>query len=326
MLEEVVERDEKRRRSPSSRVDDAFVLLLARTKVEDVHTAKSKLLTATKNEPLPSAFKKMVENNIWSLPVMNQGGRYFGFVDMVDVVTHLLDKVDQKHLTEGEQVGIDDIEQVKSATVRQIMTYPLSKKNPFHPIMKGSSLLTAVEALSRGAHRVPIVDENDQLINLITQSGMIGWIHSHMEALGERRNLKVEDMGDCVQYVLSVLSTDPAIEGFRQLKAGEVSAVAIIDQNTGALIGNLSAKDIKRVWSDVRFLPRLFDPVTSFIDQRRHRVISVRMSDTLETVVNKLHQHRVHRVYIVAEDEDEQNVTKAIGVISLSDVLRMLLP
>lgn len=54
------------------------------------------------------------------------------------------------------------------------MQHPLTRRNPFHPVTRGYSLLFALELLAReeDLHRVPVVDSERKLINLITQVAM----------------------------------------------------------------------------------------------------------------------------------------------------------
>ena len=55
--------------------------------------------------------------------------------------------------------------------VKDLMQHPLTRRNPFHPVPRGYSLLFALELLAReeDLHRVPVVDSERKLINLITQ-------------------------------------------------------------------------------------------------------------------------------------------------------------
>ena len=63
---------------------------------------------------------------------------------------------------------------VHKVLVKDIMQHPLSRKNPFHPVRTGYSLLFALELMAKEEelHRVPIVDGERNLVNLITQVGL----------------------------------------------------------------------------------------------------------------------------------------------------------
>jgi len=51
------------------------------------------------------------------------------------------------------------------------------------------------------------------------------------------------------------------------------------------------------------------------MDLRPRFVVSAKMNDTLEQVIQKLVEHKIHRLYVIDDDH------KPVGVISLKDIL-----
>jgi len=291
-----------------------FVYMLSNMKATDLTKMEKELITSQRAEPLPVLFKKLLDNHISSVPVLAQAGRYYGMVDILDVIKFAVDKFGKETLVKSK--NLDALHDFQEATANDIMQYPYSKKVKVHPIDRSTSLFTALELLSKpGVHRLPILDES-KVIGVITQSAIISWLAKNMNKLGPLKEMKVSQMQAAHQYVLSVLEDDWALDAFHLLKVGGVSAVAVINED-GQLIGNVSAKDIKRISSSGRLYERLFGPVREFVE---NDPIFVTLDDTLEKVITDIHKNGIHRIYVVDES------LAPLGVISLSDILGEILP
>jgi len=298
------------------RPNDEFLILLAKTKVEEVESIKrSSLITVESTEPLPSAFKKLIDNNILSVPVLLQDKTYYGFLDISDIVSWVVDQLGEEAL-DKEDIDFDQITAFQQATVKQAMTYPISKKNPFHPFIVGSSLLSVMEELARGTHRIPVLTPDSQLVTILTQSSVLRFIEQNITLLGEMADMPLEDMYLCNQYVLSLSEDDRAIDAFRLIKLAKVGAVAVLNDG-GQLVGNCSAKDLKKISSNSRFLARLFRPLKDYLDQPK--LIIARRNETLATALHRIVKHELHRIYILDEE------MKPEGVLSLTDIIHEII-
>ena len=54
----------------------------------------------------------------------------------------------------------------------------LCRRNPFKPVSGEASLLDVCKVLATGSHRVPVVDEAGNVINIISQSSVISYFLS----------------------------------------------------------------------------------------------------------------------------------------------------
>jgi hypothetical protein len=100
------------------------------------------------------------------------------------------------------------------------IAHPQGYRNPFHPILRGYSLYSAVEVLARGTvnlHRVPIIDEDRKLINVITQSQLVSFVAKNLHLLGSKKNKRVADMPNVFHDVEKVLDSDLAMEAFKKM-------------------------------------------------------------------------------------------------------------
>jgi hypothetical protein len=158
---------------------DDFVLLLTKIKVEQLgggpiagtRCSPHSPSVAHRTETLPHLFQALIENNILSVPVLNQSGKYFGFVDYRDIVSYVCCDV-FSDLTKTEldveklfdSVGLASSLLIRqeakfsSTTVQDIVLYRNEKRSPAHLVAKGISLFSAWEILAwEGLHRIHII-------------------------------------------------------------------------------------------------------------------------------------------------------------------------
>lgn len=96
------------------------------------------------------------------------------------------------------------------------MGAPLTLRNPYHPIASGYSAFAVVEALARehALHRVPVVDSNRFVLNLVTQSQVIRWLSDHIDLIGSINEKPIKWMKRCFKEVLSVTEDSITIDAF----------------------------------------------------------------------------------------------------------------
>lgn len=182
---------------------------------------------------------------------------------------------------------------------------------------------------AKGIHRVPIADETDTIVHVLTQSACVRWAHKHMAELA-RGDTPLEELGLVSGFVISVGPRTRAIEALKCILDNRVQGVAIVD-GSGALVGTFSASDLKHMTEDVfRQLVRPLDEFISILHALRHHrsgeavvhlppAITVRPGTTLAEAVRLLVDNRIHRVFIV------DAAKKPLGVVTLTNVIEALL-
>jgi CBS domain-containing protein len=310
---------------------DDFALILSKTRVERLLPKGRKIYVAERTETLPQAFQKLVDRNVLSLPVLNHEGKYHGFVDMLDIVKHVMSlfgDVEQTTMADLEKLFLSE-ERFTKTQVHDVIPYPLQKMNPFHPILRGFSLYTAWETLAlTGVHRVPVIDEEATVVDVVTQSMLIDFLWQNLEFVGEAANVPVSELGSN-NIPLVVKGETKAIMAFQQMVQKNVSGVAVIDDN-GKLVDNISLRDLKAIRPDAKVFWRLWNTVTDFKLKVReefpgHHIpgqpLAVTETDTLWTVVEMMATKHVHRVFVV----DSRETMRPVRVLSQTDILRELL-
>jgi len=326
----------KTRCSPAP-LNHELLLSLLHTKVEHFVNPSNIVFVAFKDDKLVDVWKGLVKHKFLSTPVLLRNeNRYYGSIDLADIVSALVKKFNREDLrsTEGFWKQLDAAKAFGEMTVGSVMQSPISRRNPFHPVPEGFSLLFALELLARehNLHRIPIISANEdrKLVNMITQSQVVSYLNQDIPKIGS----KVEKTLDqCPQFFKAVLSVDEktiAIDAFEKMIEHNVSGLAIVN-NEGRLVGNLSIRDLKLIGNELSLFWRFYQTVDNFVlklrkefqekDERPRHVLHATREDTIATVLRMLAEHKVHRVYIVDNKKDK----KPIGVVSLKDILGELI-
>jgi len=312
------------------RTSPDFLVSLVHTKCEALRVEDNKVFVAERTDKVVDVFKGLMRHNFLSVPVLQKTKhRWYGFLDMADVVKYITETFGEVALSSADDFWalVEKEETFQQKTVNDIMQYPLNRRNPFHPVKKGYSLLYAMEALAKEPllHRVPVIDDDRNLVNLITQSHLVKFLQLNLERIGPKKRKPVAEVNGVFHEVIGCNLNQKAIEAFNMMVKENVSGIAVLDDE-GRIHGNLSLRDLKVMSTDGRLFWRLYQPLHNFIDklrkedeERPRRLKTVTVNDTLEDVINTLAEHRIHRLFIVNDDR------KPIGVISLKDLLMEIL-
>jgi CBS domain-containing protein len=312
-----------------------FLVKLMKIKAEDFTVDKPKkdmpIFICYRSDKVVDVWKGLVKHDFLSCPViLHDESKYYGFVDLVDIVKYIIQHFGDQVL--GQERDFWDLvqEEKRFATkvVSDIMTWPLSNRNPYHPVRQGYSALAVLETLAResGLHRVPVIDSKRAIYNLVTQSQVAEFLAQNIDLLGNMKDKPVALCQNFTKEVVSVTEGSDAIDAFNLMVEKNVTGVAVIDA-LGAMKGALSMRDMKLISYDARLFWRLKQPVKAFIEKlniewaERHKrprqVIFATKQHTIKEVIGMIHEHRVHRVFVV----DGEKTMKPIGVASLKDIL-----
>jgi len=136
------------------------------------------------------------------------------------------------------------------------------------------------------------------------------------------------ELGVQPKKVIAVSVTETTLEAFGRMVDNNVHSVAILDEN-GALLTNLSAKDLKLVAGEEMYMSiyKVNKPVLEYVQQVRSRglnafpaAITCKLAEKFSRIVEKLAASKVHRLYVTQVDH-----SSLIGVVALSDVVNLAL-
>jgi len=279
---------------------------------------RTNIIGVQMNDPVSVVFKLLIQNKIQSVPVFNpQKQMFVAFIDILDIVSFLV-----RISREEEYQGISiDSEKFARTTCGQIAD--VSGRNMYYPIDENAPLLTLLHLMvHKKIHRVPVINMNNELVSVITQSHVLNLIFNNIDKFS---NLQ-ETVGNIqlgTKPVLTVHLQRSALDAFKIIYEKRVNGVAVVN-DYNVLVGNVSASDLKQIGWDATFLTNLLLSVNEFLkmihaeDDHEKAPFSVHSSSTIQEAITKLVLTRSHRIYAV----DDEN--HPCGNISLVDILEFI--
>jgi len=283
----------------------SFRELLAAHKVSDLPLPKGHVITVQSNETPFDGFKKLIQHNILSAPVFDlQTKKYTGFLDMRDLVSFVVFvDDDQKSDVPAnlQDLIMHGIKLFKQPVDGVTCTY-LSRRNPMHPIHANDTLLQAVEILAKGIHRLPVLNDHGEVINIISQSSIISFLEKHHTAIKADTAQSIGEIQLGTRPVISVTESTPAIEAFRLMDKKGISGVAVVDRQ-GRFIGNTSGSDLKLFIKTIS-LELLRKPISDFFEDHSSTKLGRENSDNWHL----LHGHHCLCHWEVGKYQSSQNI------------------
>jgi len=309
---------------------DDFVLVLSKTKVERLLPRGRAVITTDTAEDLQSVFKKLVSANILSLPVLNQKKKYYGMVEMFDLleyITALFSDLSSTKLIDLEKMLVSE-RKFLNATVKDVIRSPFPKYKSHKTLEKGFSLFSAWEVLAlTGTNRVVVLGDSEEVVDIITPSMLVDFLWQNIEKVGDVAKRLVKDLIiEPTETLATIRENTKAIVAFREMVRMDKSGLGVVNE-AGQLIDNISARDLKGIHTEANVFWRLWSTVSEFKKRERMEydkkvpsgVIHVKPDDSLYTVVEKMATLHIHRVYVIDRNQ------APIRVITQTDILREIL-
>jgi len=290
----------------------------------------NELIFLNSNASITEGFKVLINNNISSVPIYDEGSNtYTASLSLLDVVLHALDTLSPSDSDDESSILLaltnfcDKIE-FRRHKAKDIAER--SKKSP--PVVgKNVSIDQVVDIMVKTkAHHVLVRNENGTLINVITQTriiesvGMLFEVDPQLTELGVQT---VQKLGLGLRDVISVSENTKTSTAFRTIAENGVSGIAVVDKND-VLIGNISTRDLRAIKHDALFIKLLHLPVLEYLEASHKEygvpklLVKSTLEDTYRTVMERIVENKVHRCYIVDKAD------KLLGVITLWDLLDTL--
>jgi CBS domain-containing protein len=286
------------------------------------------------NTLVPEVWKKLIELNISSAAVFDENQkRYLGFIDIADIVNYLV-RVLGSAVLGANQRPFDDLVREfatevtmwRELQVKDVIHFPHLGRNSFRPVMVGQSAFSVLEPLARepALRRIAILNDVGTLVHVVTQSMAVKWVNENILNLGRKEQKPVEQMEHVMKTSFVVTEDRLAIDAFQFMIEKNVTALPVVD-SSGQIKDVISLKDIKLIRTDQLFLWRLYQGIPQFMHEVRKQLRPKSLqvlspNDTLGKAVRQLAEHRVHRLFVV--DEKQQN---PMGVVSLKEVIAEIL-
>ncbi|KAF0973321.1 hypothetical protein FDP41_008528 [Naegleria fowleri] len=296
--------------------------LLKEKKVKDV-ARPTEMVTFQYEDKLHDVLEKLMASGIVSAPVM-KGNECVGLIDILDILAFLVELFGETEVRQGNDI----FSRLKTASKfqdQQIGGIADFAHNPFTPISEDKSLYDACTVLVKEkSHRCPVLDKDGKMVSILTQAQIVSFCALHVKEMGELAHQKVGHAPLGVSPVITLEKHMRTIDCFKKMHQMKVSGLAVID-NTGILIGNLSARDIKAI-NPSNLYHSLHQSVHTFVQHIReqsfnesHPAISCSEETELGFVIGRLAANRIHRMYVC----DKQ--LHPCKVISLRDIISYIM-
>jgi len=313
-------------------------MALQSLKVSDI-PLKNSLVTIKHNEEIDKAFAKLFDNRILSAPVLDDEGKVTGILAMIDIAVFAVNlaKTSQTLVSmlglpvehPEMMANFDNVPDLFTGDKRLELAFGssatdfmknFSRRNPTKSVSYAGSWWDVVKALTE-VHRVVVLDAQGRLVNYITQSDIVKLLHQRA-LFNDTTKKSIAELNIASSPVISVKDNQRALEAFKLIALNGIEAVPVLSSETGKVVGNISASDIRIMTPSSDAIDSLYLAIPEFAKRMvKYNVpstpVTVTSSMTLGKVVELLMKHKIHRVYVV-----DGGALK--GVVSMTDVLRAL--
>jgi len=305
--------------------------LLSKETVKAIEAPDSIIVIESK-ENLHDAFQKLLDNNILSAPVHDkEKNEFIGFLDVRDLVSFVVFVYDEQKVTDNTRLR-DLLQhgtgQFKMPTTDGVTVSYLARRNRFASVQQDAPLLRVSEILAKGVHRVPVVNGQGKVVNVISQSSIVKYLADNLrDAIIENKNdPTIEALKIGTKPVLSVNKKATVISTYRQMDQKKRSGMALVDE-TGRFVGTTTGKDLG-LFLENPTLAALNLPIFEHLQIIRQKQtdikspsISVFDHDRISRAIGLIAATRVHRVFVVDSEKD----FRPVRVISITDILKYLM-
>jgi len=210
-----------------------------------------------RGERVIDVLKELTKRGHLSAPVLNKRkDSLIGFIDLADIVLKFTQKITNKDVDYDYYDLLDNDDKFKDLQVYEIIN---EKRNPRIILGKNHTLYFVLEIFTRdhNIHRIPIVDNNDKLINLITQRQIIQYLYENINNVGSNSKRPIHMFRNSIKYVHCIKEEDEAIKGFQLMTEKEIGGVGVLN-NKNEIIGTISLQDLKIIVQDKQLFRRLY--------------------------------------------------------------------
>jgi len=302
--------------STSSKSAEALRKVLQNHTASEIETSGKVIEIKSTMSPM-EASQILWENNILGAPVWDdERKKYLGFFDMRDTLSAVI--ASHKDV-KGESLPL----MTKWFEDMNVTVTYLAARNPFVYCKADTSLEEVCRRLVKNkCHRIPVVGPDGRCVSIISQSALVKSLADHVNNdLAET----LEEAG--LEYKKDIISAQDSASAknvFELLDSHRLSGIAVVDEETGKLVGNTSARDIKlsvlgRSNMDQDIISYLASVRQStFSKKERYPSAHVSEDSTVGHALRMLAKTGYHRVFVVDKD------VRPIGVVSVADIIKFV--
>jgi len=297
---------------------------------------KAQIISVSAGSSLPEAWEKLVNHHVYSLPVYEPDSKKFvGLLSLHSVVRRLISLF-------GEKCGGADHIPSHQFTAKDVADVQYA----FNTCKVSEDLVTKVETMKPGINiqdainffvapghdesqiRLPIVDEDGSIANIVSPTMIIKFLSQHLDALpADLINKHIANVPGVISpNVRTIKSTDRALDAFALMMANHFSALGIEDHEAGDHRHILSIVTMKDAGHAIKDLARLLSPVEEYVNEIRRQdlvdrapTMNVPQNATLAATIQKFVAVKRHRMFVRGVGGHSNDL---VGLITVSDSLK----
>lgn len=306
---------------PTIKSAEALKAVLKNHTAADLHTSGQVIEIDSKATPMEAA-RTLWEHNILGAPVYDsKQKKYLGFFDMRDSLSAVVASNKDVHSKSTLALMTKWFEDM-NVTVSY-----LAARNPFVSCTSSTPLEDVCKLLvEHHSHRVPVLNKDGRCESIISQSALVKALAEHANRDDLEETLDEAHLSYKKDIVMAK-DTDSAMQVFELLDSKRLSGIAVVDSETGKLVGNTSARDIKLfvyqkelAGADMDILSYLATVRQATLSKKeRYPSTHVAQDSTVGHAINLLAKTGYHRVFVVDKE------IKPVGVISVADILSFVI-
>ncbi|KAJ3675767.1 hypothetical protein LUZ60_004809 [Juncus effusus] len=210
---------------------------------------------------------------------------------------------------------------------------------PFLALQNTDSFLTMLLLLSKYRMKsLPVVDFGEgKLVNVVTQSAVVHMLaecvgYEWFEDWGDKKLGELGLPNTRPESLMKVKEDEPVLKAFQLMREKGIGGLPVVDESGHKAVGNISIRDVQylltapEIYKDYRtitakdFLTAVRNHLTKQNNDSPllHEVITCKRDDSMKEVILKLDSKRIHRIYVLDQNDNLE------GVITLRDIISKL--
>ena len=189
-------------------------------------------------------------------------------------------------------------------------------------------------------YRLTVLDKDGWCVGCMTQLSLCSFLKERLDSLGALADQSLLEAGlGRNRRAMTVSWKSPVLTAMLLMHDRRLSALAIVNDANGRLVGTISCSDVKHLFSAPDLLLTLQRPVSVFVSMLRQSAsfwhvniasnppatatspsVTVTTKTSLRATVDVLLTNKVRRAWIVNEQQ------QPIGMVSIADVVKHCLP
>eukprot|EP00013_Stygamoeba_regulata_P006978 CAMPEP_0177640626 /NCGR_PEP_ID=MMETSP0447-20121125/6642_1 /TAXON_ID=0 /ORGANISM="Stygamoeba regulata, Strain BSH-02190019" /LENGTH=432 /DNA_ID=CAMNT_0019142707 /DNA_START=124 /DNA_END=1422 /DNA_ORIENTATION=- len=262
---------------------------------------------------LLTALAQLAQYALLSAPVQEHNSKLIiGCVDVVDIVLELVAHL-KNGVPDGKVDGITMHDVIKSQTQREETL----------GVYESDSLHCALNALTHGLHRLPVLNLNKEMVGMLSQSDLLSMFHLHPALIPRDKadhTVKDASLGTPAKECVVVQPNLPVYQVLELSRQHNTKYAVIVDpvcEYTG--LAEFSFGHMRAV--NQCTLTALTMPVFSYVKmvvEENDYIHTAPLSSTITELVHLMGRRNLHSVWIVDEEG------RLFALVTLSDLLKYI--